>query len=412
MKKYLLLIVLLSNLNIYAIDRFVDPNLSSSNGTTYFNTIAAAVTAAVNGDRILIVAGTYNEPTLTLSKSLTLLAQTANATVYYNGNIVVSGFPGMKLEILGFDLGVYSVTSNAITGGVATNRAKVSFINSKMTNLNLDNHYYELNAAKCTISSTTTFKFGNFVVSKSGDLYVTDEPNSNLTGSKVLIAADTILNRLEIRNDDYPVVIANNSLKQIYFYKWNNIISNTNYIRNNQFVNNSFIHVATVSNPGYNFEFSSNEFVGTYGFFSNYNGGCSNEGAYDYADCDGCGQCIGSSSTTSLFPNPNTSGFFRWTYNGIDLPCTVPTGSQALVLTKIVGTTGTNTNTGNPNHEYYDIDLTINDRGRNGGPYSIQNYVPSINPSNGKAFIFDLEIPADIFTGQGVTIKASGYHKN
>ena len=415
MKKIVLVIFLTSISNAFAIDRFVDPNLSSGNGTTYFNTIASAVTASVNGDRILIVAGTYNEPTLTLSKSLTLLAQTSNSTIFYNGNIVISGFPGMKLEILGFDLGVYSVSSNAITGGVATNRAKVSFINSKMTDLNLDNHYYQLNVAKCTISNTTTFKFGNFVVSKTENLYVTDEPNLNLSGEKILIAADTIGNRLEFRNDDYPGAIANCRLKNLYFYKWNNILTNTNYIRNNQFVTGSFVHVAVVSNPSYNFEFSSNEFSGSYGFFSansGNSGGCGSEGAYDYADCDGCGMCIGSSSTTSIFPNPATAGFFRWTYNGIDLPCTIPTGTQALVLTKIIGTTGANTNAGNPNHEYYDIDLTINDRGRNGGPYSIQNYIPSINPSNGKAFIFDLEIPADIFTGQSVTIKAAGYHKN
>jgi hypothetical protein len=415
--KNLLFITLLSlSMNFFAIDRFVDPNLSSGNGTTYFNTIASAVTASLNGDRILIVAGTYNEPTLTLSKSLTLLAQTANSTIFYNGNIVISGFPGMKLEILGFDLGVYSVSSNAITGGVATNRAKVSFINSKMTNLNLDNHYYELNAAKCTISSTTTFKFGNFVVSKSNDLYVTDEPNVNLTGNKILIAADSISNRLEIRNDDYPVIIANSQLTGLYFYKWNHISSNTNFIRNNQFILNSYL-VFAASAPGYNFEFSSNEFMGNVNFMSGVQTQCWSGGPlggqYDANDCSlNCGACISFSQSLSVFPYPTIPGFFRWTYNGIDLPCTVPSGSQPLVLTKIVGTTGTNTNTGNPNHEYYDIDLTINDRGRNGGPYSLQNYVPSINPSNGKAFIFDLEIPADIFTGQAVTIKASGYHKN
>lgn len=411
--KNLLFITLLSlSMNLLAIDRFVDPNLSSGNGTTYFNTIASAVTASVNGDRILIVAGTYNEPTLTLSKSLTLLAQTAGASINYNGNIVISGFPGMKLEILGFNLGVYSITSNVIPGGVATNRAKVSIINSKMANLSLDNHYYQLNCALCTMTGNTTFKFGNFVVSKTENLYVTDEPNSNLTEGKILIAADTVGTRLEYRNDDYPGVIANCRLKNLYFYKWNHILTNTNYIRNNQFVTGSFVHVAVVSNPSYNFEFSSNEFSGSYSFFSSYNGQYAAEGAYDYGDCDHQGQCIGGSSTISLFPNSNTSGFFRWTYNGIDLPCTIPTGAQPLVLTKIVGTTGANLNSGNPNHEYYDTDLTVNDRGRNGGPYSILNYVPSINPSNGKAFIFDLEIPADIFTGQSVTIKAAGYHKN
>ena len=83
-----------------------------------------------------------------------------------------------------------------------------------------------------------------------------------------------------------------------------------------------------------------------------------------------------------------------------------------MVLTKITGSTGTNIDSGNPNHDYYDIDLTINNRGRTGGPYSILNYNPSINPSNGKAFVFDIEMPTDLFPGQQVDIKSKGYHKN
>jgi hypothetical protein len=411
MKKILFILALFAASSAFSIDRFVDPNLGSSNGTTLFTTIATAVNASVNGDRILIVAGTYNEPTLTLSKSLTLLSQTAGTTINYNGNIVISGFEGMKLQILGFNLGIYSVSSNAITGGVASNRAKVSIINCKMTNLSLDNNYYELNTALSTMSGTTTFRFGNFVVSKTNNLYVYDEPNINLTGAKILIAADTITTRLEFRNDDYPALIANCRCANLYFYQWNHITSNTNYIKNNQFLAESKIHFP-YNPPAYNIEFSSNEFLGTYYFYTG-GGNCAGlAGGYGGADCNGCGQCSGYSSSNSIFPNPDISGFFRWTYNGIDLPCTVPTGAQPLVLTKITGTVGTNINSGNPNHEYYDVDLTVNDRGRTGGPFSILNYVPSINPSGGKANIFDLEIPADLFPGQSIDIKAKGYHKN
>ena len=96
----------------------------------------------------------------------------------------------------------------------------------------------------------------------------------------------------------------------------------------------------------------------------------------------------------------------------MDLPCAVPSGTQPLALLKVIGTTGTTFNTGNPNHDYYDIDLSINDRGRTGGPYSILNYNSSVNPSNGKAYIFDLEMPADLFPGVQVDVTAKGYHKN
>ena len=402
--------------NVFALDRFVDPNLANGNGTNLFITISTAVSASVNGDRILILSGTYNEPTLTINKSLTLLSQTAGSIINFNGNIIIDGFPGMKLEILGFNLGVYSVSSNAIVGGSAVNRAKISFIDSKMTNLSIDQNYYELNCARCTMTGITTFRYGNFVVSKTSDLFLLDEPGTNLTGKKHLIAGDTVINRLEIRNDDYPVTIANSQLRTLYFYKWNNTTLNTNFIRNNQFVINSYL-VFAASAPGYNFEFSSNEFLSTPYFLSGVQstcwGGGQLGGHYDSYDCStACNACISYSQSSSVFPYPTTPGFFKWTYNGIDLPCTIPAGNEPLVLTKIIGPIGTNIDAGNPNHDYYDIDLTINDRGRTGGPYSILNYNPSINPSNGKAFIFDLDIPADLFSGQQINIQSKGYHKN
>jgi len=421
MKLKLFIAVLFISSSLFATDRFVDPNLSSGNGTTLFKTINSAVTAAVNGDRILITAGTYNEPTLTLNKSLTLLAQTAGTIVNFNGNIVITGFPGMKLEILGFNLGIYSILSNAITGGSGTNRAKISIIDSKMADLSINQDYYELNCAKSTMTGKTTFRYGNFVVSKTNDLYVFDEPLQNLSNSKVLIACDTITNYLEYRNDDHIFNMANNILNRLYIYKWNNATSNENKIMNNNFMSNSEIFIPQLGVPAYNFNITSNYFIGVVNLF-NYSVTCNcspstpltycTPGYYDGGISSGCNNSIGFGTNSALFPNPDINGFFKWTYNGIDLPCTVPNGSQPLVLTKIIGTTGTITDTGNPNHDYYDIDLTINDRGRTGGPFSILNYNPTGNPSNGKAYIFDLEMPADLFTGQQVDIKAKGYHKN
>ncbi|MDB4324282.1 hypothetical protein N9963_02675 [Crocinitomicaceae bacterium] len=425
MKKILFLALLVSSINVSALDRFVDPNLSSGNGTTLFTTIASAVTASVNGDRILIVSGIYNEPTLTLSKSLTLLSQTAGSIINYNGNIVIAGFPGMKLEVLGFDLGIYSVSSNVIAGGVANNRAKVSFIDSKMTNLSVNQYYYELNCARCTMSGATTFRFGNFVVSKTNDLTINDEPNSNNISDKILIAADTVTNILYYSNDDHKFVISNNLLKHIQILKWNTLTSTSNRISNNEFILNSEILIAK-NPPNYNLIFTSNLFTSIPLFYNvnRLNNSCLDPYAGNWgqgicwglSSCNVAG-CISSltnnsySTTIAGFPTPSSSGFFQWTYNGIDLPCTIPSGGDPLVLTKTIGTTSI-IDAGNPNNAYYDIDLTVNDRGRIGGPYSILNYNPSINPSNGKAFIFDLEMPTDLFPGQQVDINAKGYHKN
>lgn len=429
MAKYFIIVLMLSAGDVFALDRFVDPNLTSGNGTTLFTSIASAVTASVNGDRVLIVPGTYNEPTLSISKSLTLLSQTSGTTIYFNGNIVINGFPGMKLEVLGFNLGIYSVSSNSITDGSATNRAKVSFIQSRMTNLSVDKDYYELNCAQSAMTGSTTFRFGNFVVSRTNDLIINDEPGANNIADRILVAADTIMNALYYSNDDFKFIISNNLLKKIQILKWNTLASISNKITNNEFVNNAQIAIAK-NPPYYNLIFSSNLFTGTHTFYaqnSNSCGACVEglAGNWGQSLCWGgqvnccTANCISEnspslsySSTFSIFPTPASNGFFQWTYNGIDLPCTIPTGSQPLVLTKIIGPLGTSIDAGNPNHDYYDIDLTINDRGRLGGGYSITNYNPTINPSNGKALIFDIEMPTDLFPGQQVDIKSRGYHTN
>ena len=51
--------------------------------------------------------------------------------------------------------------------------------------------------------------------------------------------------------------------------------------------------------------------------------------------------------------------------------------------------------------------MSINDLGTYGGPYSIDNY---INNTNGKARIYDLDIPFEIWSGQTPTVKAKGAH--
>jgi hypothetical protein len=356
----------------------------------------------VDGDRILIVSGNYAEPTLVLNKSLTLLSQTAGGTINYNGNITVTGIPGMKLEILGFNLGVYSVTCNAITDGTNSNRAKVSLIDCKSSNFICHQNFYELNIIRSIATGYIQFQYGNMILSKTTNLYIEDQAGSNNATDKIIIAADTVTGFLLSRQDDYKVLITNNLLNNTLITAWNYLPNVTNEIRNNDFINNATICFAWVSVPNYNIVFSSNQFLGTLYRATGSNGG-------QAAFWGGDQNLTASSQTANGFPNFGYTGFFEWTYNGSSL-AGAPTGTQPLVFTNIAGEAAI-VNGGNPNHEYYDIDLTVNDRGRIGGPYSTLNYSPTTS-ATGKAYIFDLEIPADLFPGQAVDIKAKGYHKN
>ncbi|MFY7886511.1 MAG: hypothetical protein ACOVOV_16880, partial [Dolichospermum sp.] len=371
--------------------------------------ITSAITAAVNGDRIIVASNTYNEAALTIGKSLQIMPQTSGTTINFNANITIAGFPGMKLEITGFNLGIYSFSSSPITSGSYSNRAKISIINCFSTNLEINNDFYESNIIKNTISNDITIKYGNVAINNCGSIKLMDEALSNQSNLEKNLIVANVVTSIIVYNDDFKVVVANNSLTSLILKRWNPNPNLKNYVINNTFSNNSNLLVSYINVPYYNIVVSSNEFLGTnvssFGFQCNTN--C-NIGCYTSEIFSN--QCNFGGQYPSQFPNPTISGFFEWTYNGIDLDCTIPTAGNPLVLTKIIGST-TAVNGGNPNHNFYDIDLTINDRGVNGGPYSQLNY-NATNSNNSKAFIFDLDMPSDLFPGQNVEIKAKGYHKN
>lgn len=426
MKKIFTLLTFLTATNIFATDRFVDPNLSAGNGTTLFTSITSAVNAAVNGDRIIIASTTYNEPALTISKSLQIMPQTPGTIINFNANIIISGFAGMKLEITGFNLGIYSFSSNSITSGSYSNRAKITIIECLATNVDFNNDFYDTNIINNNFDGILVFKYGNIISNNINSVLLFDENlDSQSTTDKILITNNNISYILGIYNNNYRFVVANNLLKNISVKRWNSETSIVNKIINNEFLDGAVFQMSWGSVPYYNIVFSSNKFNGSCSFNShptNYAGNIGNYGWYDttvdYRQNFFCGAVwpnyditAQTSSQSLYFPEPNVSGFFEWSYNGLNINCPVPSAGQPLALTRIIGPIN-DINGGNPNHNYYDIDLTINDRGINGGPYSQLNYNPTSNLNNSKAFIFDLDMPTDLFPGQSIDIKAKGYHKN
>jgi hypothetical protein len=81
---------------------------------------------------------------LTIDKSLKIIPQIAGSTINFNANIIVAGLSGMKLEIMGFNLGIYSISSNVIFSGSYTNRSKVSLIESTANGIDFNNDFYEI----------------------------------------------------------------------------------------------------------------------------------------------------------------------------------------------------------------------------------------------------------------------------
>lgn len=430
MKHIFTLLTLFTFGSIFALDRFVNPNLSSGNGTTLFTSITSAVAAAVNGDRIIISSNTYNEATLTISKSLKIMPQIAGTTININANVIVAGFSGMKLEIMGINLGIYSITGNVFCTSFCENinRAKITIIECNCNTINFDSLAYKIYLIKNNINDVT-IRFGKLVLNTMANCYINDDGDSN---ENILITNNNIAGSLIYYNATCKLIIANNTLKNLLIKRWNPNTAIKNIIINNEFVANSQIGFSNFDVPYYNIIFSSN-IINAPVTYLKYNRDdyiilCSPAprlGSYSYPGLNSSCSFASSSIYSSFFytdadpfyyrttnsPNPNVGGTFEWSYNSLDYNCIMPTSSQPLSIIR-TGNGGSVVDGGNPNHNFYDIDLTINDKGRNGGPYSIYNYIPTSNANNSKAYIFDLDMPTDLFTGQSVNITADGYHKN
>ena len=420
----LLIISLLAN-NLYAVDIFVNPNILPGTVPNTYTTLVAGLNASNNGDRVFIKSGSYTTQAITLTKSLIISPDTSGGSVTMSDGFYVEGFAGMKLQILGITAPYLTANPGSPT---SADRAKIYVIDCHFGNLSIDQNNYDLSCARTWVDNNTSFRKGSFVISKTNNLYVNAEPgggNVADTINKIMIVADTIAGSLLYNCDNFKMLIANNLLKHLLVTKWNWYTGNTNYIINNEFVNGNSLHFPIENVPYYNFDVSNNMFnsfsyltqfattgctcswrlyhwvYGNTNFPIGYSpgGGCGTNCNYTNPDANSC-----------PFPNIDVPGIFRWSYNGFTISGAGTLGNLAFV--NIPGSTNI-INSGNPESQFYDIDLTLNDRGREGGPYSILNYLPSANPSNSKAFIFDLEIPTTLQPStQSIKVRAQGYHRN
>jgi hypothetical protein len=420
----LLIISLLAN-NLYAVDIFVNPNILPGAVPNTYTTLVAALNASNNGDRVFIKSGSYTTQAITLTKSLIISPDTSGGSVTMSDGFYVEGFAGMKLQILGITAPYLTANPGSPT---SADRAKIYVIDCHFGNLSIDQNNYDLSCARTWVDNYTTFRKGSFVISKTNYLYINAEPgggNVADTINKIMIVADTISGALVYNCDNFKMLIANNLLKYLLVTKWNWYTGNTNYIINNEFVNGNTLHFPIQNVPYYNFDVSNNIF-NSFSFLGQYAiAGCSCPGRLyhwvygnttfqvEYSPGGACGNNCNytiQNANSCPFPNIDVSGVFRWSYNGFTLSGSGTAGNLGFV--NIPGSTNI-INSGNPESQFYDIDLTLNDRGREGGPYSILNYLPTANPTNSKAFIFDLEIPTTLQPStQSIKVRAQGYHRN
>jgi hypothetical protein len=252
-----------------------------------------------------------------------------------------------------------------------------------------------------TISSSgTVFIRNGYIVGSQigGDINISDGPNSGV-GDTILIIANKISYGITWANNDNYFLIANNFISQGYIsiglFQFNSVIKNT--IRNNTVLNAC----------GFSSACAYGKCLKLVGFV---NANMSNIEIYNnifqdetgsYTGDVGCGlaTCFAFTGSAKFYYNigEGVSGIVGNINNAGGI---VTNGLGESVDAKVV-------NQGSPALQYYDIDLTRNDMGTFGGPYSIDNYW---NTATGRARVYDLTMPFEIWNGSTPSIKAEGTH--
>ena len=114
------------------------------------------------------------------------------------------------------------------------------------------------------------------------------------------------------------------------------------------------------------------------------------------------------SCSTNNSSNNRGGIFYNTSLNSSSFNHYLVNNSQVTLTIQMVITSGTGINQGNNSIEYYDIDMTRNDMGTYGGPNSWDNFH---NSANGKARIFNLDVPSEVWMGQTPNLKADAVHQ-
>ena len=415
MKKiYILLISLTFLVNANAADLYV--NSSGASGT--YTSLGAAIQAANDGDRIIISTLMNLVENVTINKSVTINSATSGSMFVLNGTMTIQAAANKEIRVIGGDITTLNFTSGTASDSTA---CKFYLVDSQLDNdINANIYGLSLNILYCQMGSVyVNMKFGSIIGSELSNFRLSSGSGTAQNDTTYIIA-NKFTARCRIYNQDHNYFIANNFFNvsndlQLYLsYSkpsnsgWNNIVNNTfarysngySAYGNNLYLENS----RDFSNLNiFNNFFRHNNNSSSSNYYNSHIGYSSIQTSYQPSVQYNVFSCPNWTSSAGVYWNSslNSSDFNNYFQN---------TSSYTYSTTDGRVTAGTNAiNNGNPSIQYYDINMTRNDMGTYGGPFTWQNYHDTT--ANGRARVFDLDMPFEIWMGQSPTIKANAVHK-
>ncbi len=418
-------LVLISALCASAADIKVDRTGAIVGSVT---SISAAITAAADGDRIVVFSNglIYNE-NLTINKSLTILCAAEGEYFFLTGSITIVPVNGREITIVGMHQ-----NGSIASGGVnpVGARCVVNIVDCEIAGtVTFNQDGYDVNLLYNYIWQNTQIRYGKVIANKFGNettdggfiygfLSITAESATYGVGDTLFVIANRMLKTdnlgtgsiFTFDNPNLRYFIANNSIRT-------GVSSGTQYTTNQTAVN-----VLNCYLPD-----SANVFINNYCSAIETGGTCVAGTTY------GCVQLKGIKTenfANNLLKNRYGSSYgcgalqMRGDYNYYDAYRAYPsgtdnnmfsvTGNVPITYDNITGkvTAGVGgINSAKPGAAYTDIDLTRGDIGPWGGPWTQENYWDTNNPQGGRARVFLLNMPSNVYSlTTPVSIKANATH--
>lgn len=412
MKKiYLILFSLMIGVNLKAADLYVN----SSGATGTYSSLTAAMQAANDGDRIIISTLMNLVENVTINKSVTVTSASAGTTFTLNGTMTIEAVANKEIRIIGGDISALSFSSGTATDATA---CKFYLVDSQVnTDISANIYGLSFNMLYCEDDDLDVdFKFGSLIGSKLSSFDLNSGAGT-AQNDTTYILANKFTSECNINNQDHNYFVANN------FFFMTTIQLKINYTKPsnsgwNNILNNSFIRTSGYTDYGSNLIFQNNRNYSNINVFNNFFSHTYNTSySWRMAHIGESNLSVSNEPTIqfNVFVSPYSSSYsgIYWNnslnsanYNNFQ----VSSSNYTYSTTDGKITVGANAiNKGNPSIQYYDIDMTRNDLGTYGGPYTWENYHDTT--SNGRGRVFNLDMPFEIWMGQTPTIKADAVHK-
>lgn len=354
-----------------------------------YASISEALAAAAPGDIITVQPLTDNRlwnEDITITKSVTLVSESDDARFRLGGTIKV--VPGADLSRVHIN-GVANIRK-MFTEAAATQRTKIEIINCQFTkyspfpeNLIFDQDNYEVTMIHNSFDGVIIFRSGHFIgnIVDNGEVSLLDESPSRIPPSmdKIIFEGNRIRSMsssyqaLKVHNDDYEYIFRNNGFNSHRHFILVSLAKPNSKVTG---LNNTFLYSGSgLGNSAYYITTPVSELI----FMNNFARASSGVGWYngnikDYVD-----------KITDAYNVISSSS------NSISFPTFIPNPISVVQ------------DLGHPDASFTDHDLTRNDLGAYGGPYSIQNH---LNNDGVSPRIYYLDVPNRIITGSTITVKA------